>query len=109
MPLDSLHLETSGKGEKIEKTQAKTKLEEIQDIKVYLAKIAQPGKIHNPKLQQEVISFIERAANNKLNPNMGKFNATKFDTDGESGLDAFEFEKFTEALSLAIKQIVALD
>ncbi|MBX9809415.1 hypothetical protein K2X92_03445, partial [Candidatus Gracilibacteria bacterium] len=110
MALDTLHLETSGKGEKIEQTVARQKLQEIQDVKTYLAKIAQPGKTHNPKLQQEVVAFIEQAANNKLgNPSLDKYNAKKFDTDGESGLDQFEFENFTEAMKLAIQQIVGLD
>jgi hypothetical protein len=29
---------------------------------------------------------------------MEKFNAKKFDTDGEAGLDNFEFEKFSDAI-----------
>jgi hypothetical protein len=40
---------------------------------------------------------------------MEKFNAKKFDTDGEVGLDSFEFKNFSEAIKGAIEQIVALD
>lgn len=101
MSFDSLQLETSGKSEKIKKDEATDHLEDIQDIKKYLAKLSEQNKtnkIVNPEIQKQVTTFLEKSANNALPKNLEKFNAQKFDTNGENGLDRYEFRQFTETM-----------
>lgn len=112
MSLDTIQLETSGKWEKIEKNDALVQLEDIKDVKKYLEKLSGANKdsrLKNPEIQKQVTLFLETAANNGLSKNLNKFNAKKFDTDGESGLDKFEFEQFSKSIQWAIEQIIALD
>lgn len=76
-------------------------LEDIKDVKKYLEKLSGANKdsrLKNPEIQKQVTLFLETAANNGLSKNLNKFNAKKFDTDGESGLDKFEFEQFSKSI-----------
>ena len=112
MSFDSLQLETSGKSEKIKKDEATGHLENIQDVKKYLAKLSEQNKTNkmvNPEIQKQVTTFLEKSANNALPKNLEKFNAQKFDTNGENGLDQYEFRQFTETMKWAIEQIIILD
>ena len=112
MSLDTIELETSGKWEKMEKKDAVRQLEDIKDIKKYLEKLStkeRENRFKNPEIQKQVALFLENAANNKLPKHLEKLNSKKFDTDGESGLDQFEFEQFSTAMKWSIEQIIALD
>ena len=112
MSLDQIELETSGKWERLKKEEAIAKLESIKDVKQYLAKLSpkdSASRLANPEIQKQITAFLEKSANNALSKNLEKFNAKKFDTDGEKGLDTYEFERFSEAMKWAIAQIVALD
>lgn len=112
MSLETIELETSGKWEKIDKKEALVQLADIQDVKKYLEKLSgkdRENRLKNPEIQKQVTTFLEIAANNALPMHLEKFNIKKFDTDGESGLDRFEFEQFSKAMKWAIEQIVALD
>lgn len=104
MSLDTIQLETSGKWEKIEKKEALMQLEDIKDVKKYLEKFSgkdRENRLKNPEIQKQVTTFLESAANNALPKHLDKFNTGKFDTDGESGLDRFEFEQFSSAMKWA--------
>jgi hypothetical protein len=70
-------------------------------VKQYLAKLsAKDGanRLSNPEIQKQILGFLEKSANNSLSKNLEKFNAKKFDTDGEDGLDKYEFDNFSNAL-----------
>ena len=85
----------------MEKKDAVRQLEDIKDIKKYLEKLStkeRENRFKNPEIQKQVALFLENAANNKLPKHLEKLNSKKFDTDGESGLDQFEFEQFSTAM-----------
>lgn len=76
-------------------------LANISDVKKYLEKLSGKSKdsrLKNPEIQKQVTLFLETAANNGLSKNLDKFNAKKFDNDGESGLDKFEFDQFSKSI-----------
>lgn len=94
------------------KKDAIKQLEDIKDVKKYLEKLSgkeRENRLKNTEIQKQVALFLENAANNKLPKHLEKLNSKKFDSDGESGLDQFEFEQFSSAMKWAIEQIIALD
>lgn len=108
-------LEIQGEWEKLTQEVAEAKLVEISDVQKHIQKISQNQdpeireRLENSWLQDEVLQFISDAASDNLQEESSEYSSSKFDTDGEVWLDNFEFKNFSDALSLAIEQIVILD
>ncbi len=116
MEFEWLKIEEQWKWEKIEKSQAETKLKEIWEIKNHLENTTNSSDTEikqklesNTKMQWEIVQFIEDAANNKLNWWLDKFNSKNYDKDNEAWLDNFEFANFEKSVNWAIDQIIKLD
>lgn len=115
MGFENLPLENHGEGEKISQQEVQTEAQKLADVQACLSQISESKdtairkRLENSNLQEEVLEFLEQAANNSLASSLSEFNASEFDNDGEDGLDRFEFEKFHQALEGAIEQIIILD
>lgn len=116
MEFENLKLDSAeNSGEKIDKNEAKTRLQEVTDIQKALWKINTSkypdieAKLKNkPQLQKDIWDFIEKAANGKLDSSIGKLQASEFDKDGKEGLSKFEFEKFLQSTDTVVQQIILL-
>jgi hypothetical protein len=116
MELENLKLDSpENSGEKIDKNEAKSRLQEVADIQKALWKMNASkypdieAKLKNkPQLQKDIWNFIETAANGKLDTSMMKLNASEFDKDWKEGLSKFEFEKFLQSADTTVQQIILL-
>ena len=92
-----------GEGEKLTAAEAVAKVGELYESKM--------GGIEDNQMQLAVRDFLVQAALN-VSPDAGikkKYSAEKFDLDGETGLDRYEFKNFCDLLNQGITNILKLE
>jgi len=116
MSLESLELETGEQSETISTQEVADTTAELSNLDIQIAQISEAqdpetaeALRNDPALRAEILDFLQQAANNQLGEHLGEFNAAHFDSNGQAGLDRFEFNQFADSLDAAIDQIIILD
>ncbi|PCI25720.1 hypothetical protein COB57_00705 [Candidatus Peregrinibacteria bacterium] len=97
-----MDLESQGRGEKITNTESVQKIKDLFARKV--------SRIEDEQLKKDIRDFLIRSALNTSSQKslVDKYGASKFDIDGEKGLDKFEFNNFCDFLNNGINHIIHL-
>lgn len=85
---------------------SKEKIEYIVNYILNLAQIESKYNEQKDKIKNDVRNFIENSIKNTLNPELKKYNVSKYDIDWQEWIDETEEENYSKAIWESIGQII---
>jgi hypothetical protein len=106
-------LEVDGSWEKLTKEELLNQTRSILSIDSKMASLVEKHPELRWKFEWKLseytnlaLGILKKSFNWELTWNLESLNLFKFDIDGESGIDAWEFDKFSEKINLALTNII---